>query len=95
MDTAGLTLEYGGPIPWDKFVAEILEGYKPPLRARSTWYQMRYALRRVTLLTAGPDDPEPLVKSTADLTPRMISRLIESWPPELSPHTLKGLLVHV
>ncbi len=93
------------PIGWAKFVEEVLESYRPPLRAAATYRGMKHALDVVTSLVAvdgqgeplqTPDgQPVPLVDSTADLTPRMIAQIIRTRPPELSPQTVRALLRYV
>jgi len=70
-------------IPFDQFTAEILRLYDPPHRATATRRQMRYVFEQVAALE---------VKTTADLTPVLVARFIESRPPGQSPRTLQSYL---
>ena len=73
------------------FVRELLESYKPPLKAHATYRQMEHAMRQVTELAAIDDQgepvrdadgrPVPLVILTSDLTPRMLARLLSTRAP--------------
>ena len=60
---------FTGPIPWQKFTAEILELYTPPLRAKGTLKKMRFVLELVTALG---------VKSTEELTVPLIAKFVQS-----------------
>jgi len=71
-------------IGWTAYKKEFLSLYTPRLRAKSTRKGIEYTLRILDSLG---------VQSTADLTVPLIARLVESRPPEHSPHTLKGLLL--
>src|SRR5271157_6271763 len=70
-------------IPFDQFTAEILRLYDPPHRATATRRQMRYVLEQVAAVE---------VKTTADLTPALVARFVESRPPGQSPRTLHSVL---
>jgi len=70
-------------IPFDRFSAELLRLYDPPHRAAATRRQMRSVLEQVAALE---------VKTTADLTPALVARFIETRPPGQSPRTLQTLL---
>jgi integrase len=90
------------PIAWRRFVEEFLSGYKPPLRAASTYRQMKHAMDLLSDLVAVDDGgapllgddgaPAKLVASTADLTPKMLARILATRPPDHSPHTVRALL---
>jgi len=71
------------PIPFDRFITEVLRLYDPPHRAAATRRQMRYVLEQVAHLG---------IKTTADLTPALIARFIEARPPGQSPRTLQSYL---
>ncbi len=71
-------------IPWSQLKGELLSLYGPRFRAPSTRKGIEHTLRIIDSLG---------VQSTADLTVPLIARLIESRPPEHSPHTTKGLLL--
>lgn len=76
------------PIPFDQFRTELLKLYLPPMRAQATYRGMRRSLD-VFAEVLGPG------ATTAHLTPDFIARLIASRPPELSPYTIKALLVNL
>ena len=67
------------PMPWKDFVAEVLNLYRPGLRAPSTLKKMRRSLAMVNIAT------------TADLTTDVIANLITSHP-NWSPNTAWGIL---
>src|SRR5208337_3391992 len=71
------------PIPFPEFRDEVLRLYDPPHRATATRRQIRYVLEQVAALQ---------VKTTADLTPVLVARFVESRPPGQSPRTLQTLL---
>jgi len=71
-----------GPVPWERFTAELLELYAPPLRAKATATGMRYALGLVSALG---------VESTADLTTSLVARFIASRPTTESPNRTYSL----
>ncbi len=71
------------PIPFPEFRDEVLRLYTAPHRAAATRRQMKKVLDLVAALE---------VKSTADLTPCLVARFIESRPPGQSPRTLQTLL---
>jgi integrase len=76
------------PIPFVQLRSEFLSLYEPPLRAKTTRRGMRHMLDVVgSVLGAGA--------TTADLTPSFVARLIATRPPELSPHSVRSLLVKV
>jgi integrase len=77
-----------GPIPLDRFGDELLKLYVPPLRAKNTFLKMRQAMEIVEAV-AGPG------ATTADLTPALIARFIESRPDGESPRTTHTLLAYV
>jgi integrase len=79
------------PIPWDRFVLSLLADYQPPLRSAAALRQMTHAMGRVSCLIA-PDRPGPLVRTTEDMKPIVLARLIQSCPPRSSPHTVRALL---
>ena len=93
------------PIPWSRFVKELLKSYEPPLRALATQRGMKHALDQVTALAALDDEgnpilteagrPAPLVKTTADLNAEMLARLIRAQPATNSPNTVRSLLRYV
>ena len=70
-------------IPFDRFRDEILRLYDPPHRATATRRQVAQVLREIGGLE---------VKTTADLTPALVARYVESRPPGQSPRTLHGML---
>jgi integrase len=78
------------PIPWAQFRRELLEEYKPPLRAAATWYKMKRAFDVLEAINA--DDGSPMVSTTADLTKRLIARYVTSRPPAESANTTISLL---
>ena len=71
------------PIPFPEFRDEVLRLYDPPHRATATRRQIRYVLEQVAALQ---------VKTTADLTPALVARFVESRPPGQSPRTLHSVL---
>ena len=77
-----------GPIPFDRFVAELLPLYEPPLRPKTTHDKLRFTLRIVAELL-GPGT------TTAGLNPTLIARFIEARPPGESPHTTKALVANI
>ncbi|MGO9114310.1 MAG: hypothetical protein ACLP9L_34270, partial [Thermoguttaceae bacterium] len=70
-------------IPFDRFRDEILRLYDPPHRATATRRQVAQVMREVIALE---------VKTTADLTPTLVARFVESRPPGQSPRTLHTML---
>ncbi|MGO9108579.1 MAG: tyrosine-type recombinase/integrase [Thermoguttaceae bacterium] len=70
-------------IPFDRFRDELLRLYDPPHRATVTRRQVAQVLREVGALE---------VKTTADLTPALVARYVESRPPGQSPRTLHAML---
>lgn len=58
------------PLSFPDFQAKLLQLYRPPLRARATFYGMRRVLQEFAAL--------PGVESTADLTTVNVARYIES-----------------
>lgn len=73
------------PIPFARFMSEVLELYQPPLRAKNTFIRMRQVLRLTAELLG-------LDATTLDLTPALIARFVGSRPPGESPNTTIGLL---
>jgi integrase len=71
------------PIAWEQFTAELLALYEPPLRAAATRRQMKHYLELAA--AAG-------VKTTADLTPAAIARVIACRPPGEAPRTTAAVL---
>jgi integrase len=71
------------PIAWPDFVLELEELYKPPQRAPGTWCKLRQVLGHVAELGA---------TTTADLTPALVARFVQSRPPNQSPETTRSLL---
>jgi len=71
------------PIPFPDFRDEILRLYQPPHRAAATRRQVAQVMREIAALD---------VKTTADLTPALVARYVESRPPGQSPRTLHGML---
>ena len=71
-------------ISWSRFRAELLESYAPPLRAVATYRMMKHAVEVLEALEAVDDQGEPLltpdgqplpmVRTTADLNPRLLAR---------------------
>jgi integrase len=75
-------------IPFSRFRTELLNLYVAPLRAKRTLDKVRHVLDQVARLI-GPD------ATTADLTPQLIGRFIQSQPATNSPHTTLGLLRNI
>ena len=75
-----------GPIPWDRFRAELLALYDPRLRSPATRRGIVHALGVLESLG---------VTSTADLTVTLIGRIVTTRDPKLSPNTVIGLLRYV
>ena len=73
------------PIPMARFRDEVLTLYTPPLRARNTFIKMRQTLAIACELT-GPG------ATTAELTPALIARFIQSRPPDQSNNSTLSLL---
>ena len=74
------------PIPFTQFKDEVLKLYEPPLRAKATWKRMRTILELVGSLLGES-------ATTADLTPALIQKLIESRPQGESTYTTNSYLV--
>lgn len=73
-----------GAVPFETFVPLLLEQYGPSLRSLSTLRSMKHAV--AVLRELG-------VTSTAELGDiRLITRVVASCDPALSPNTVKGLL---
>lgn len=69
-------------IPWPRFRSEVLSLYTPPLARKTTYWKIQQTLRLIEALG---------VKTTADLTPDLVSRFLRSnasWKPA----TVKGHL---
>jgi integrase len=73
-------------VPWEKFRAELLEQYGPALRAKGTLRSMQHAVRILEGLG---------VQTTADLDCRLLTRLVTSADPSLSPNSVRSLLRRV
>ncbi len=73
------------PLPFGDFRAELLELYRPPLRAKKTHAKMAEALG----IAAGLLGP---AGTTAGLTPGLIARFVAGRPEGSSPHTTDSLL---
>jgi hypothetical protein len=71
------------PIDWGTFSAEILELYKPSMRAPATATAMRLALASL---------PPLGVQTTADLDIGLIARFVDGQPSGLSPSTVRSRL---
>jgi integrase len=71
------------PIPFPEFRDEVLRLYDPPHRATATRRQVAQVMREISALE---------VKTTADLTPALVARYVESRPPGQSPRTLHSVL---
>jgi integrase len=76
------------PIPFDALRVEFLTLSEPPLRAKSTRRGMRHMLD-VVAEVLGPG------ATTADLTPSFVARVISTRPADMSPHSVRSLLVKV
>jgi integrase len=75
------------PVPWERFELELFEQYGPSLRAKGTLRRIQHAARVLRELG---------VTSPADLGDvRLITRLVATRDPALSPNTVKGLLQRV
>ncbi len=78
-------VEAAGPVAWPLFSEEFLSLYRPPLRAKATLAGMRQVMDIVAeLLGEGG--------TTADLTPTLIVRFIQSRPATESAFTTKQML---
>ena len=73
-------------VPWEKFKAEILKLYQPPMRAAKTLGGLKHALRHVDAMG---------VAFTSDLTPALIADLVAGQVPTKSANTIHGLLRYV
>ena len=77
-----------GPIKFDRFIAELLKIYEPPLRSKRTGEKLRYVLELLSGLL-GPEG------TTAGLSLDLVARFVKSRPAAESPHTTHGLLANV
>jgi integrase len=75
------------PIPFEAFAAELLALYAPPHRAKNTWLKMRQVLEILRSLIS----PEG---TTAELTPTLMARLVESRPEGEATRTTHALLAY-
>jgi len=75
------------PIGLDRFRAEVLALYGPPLRAKATHDKMRHVLDLVASM--------PGAETTADLTTATVARFLAARPPGEAPHTTYGLLSYL
>jgi integrase len=73
-------------VPWEKFRAELLEQYGPALRSKSTRRSMVHAMSVLESLG---------VTTTADLDCRLLTRLVTTRDPALSPNSVRNLLRRV
>jgi integrase len=73
------------PIPFARFVQELLALYTPPLRARPTLTRMTHTMKNIGELI-GPDG------TTADFTPTLVGRLIASRPEGEASRTTHTIL---
>lgn len=73
------------PVPFARFMEEVLEGYRPPMRAKATFIKMRQVLAIVAELL-GPDG------TTDQLTMQLVARFIASRPPAESNNSTLSLL---
>jgi hypothetical protein len=72
-----------GSVPWERFELELMEQYAPALRAKATRRCVQHAVRVLRELG---------VEQTGDLNVRLITKLVTTRDPNLSPNTVKGLL---
>jgi integrase len=72
-----------GPIPFDRFRAELDDLYRPPLRSASSRAKMAQVLGLVAALG---------VESTDQLTPALVARFVASRPAGESANTTAGYL---
>lgn len=81
------------PIAWAEFKAQILPGFEPPLVSRQHGLKVKRCLGELEALDLA-DDGEPTrhIETTADLSPKLVSRLVASRPPCESPYTLRDRL---
>ena len=70
-------------IPWDRYVEEVLELYRPPLRAPATHAQMKHCLELAGSIR--DEAGELMLRTTGDLSVRVIARLVATRPAELFP----------
>lgn len=83
MSSASLVDPFGtiAPIPWADFRGRVLELYRPPLRARTTYYSV---VRSLDLLEqVGP------LESTADLNMSTIAKFVVSRKGKENPNTTR------
>lgn len=73
------------PIPLARFRDEVLELYRPPLRAKGTFIKIRQVLDLVVAL-AGPG------ATTAELAPDLVARFVQARPEGESPNSTISLL---
>jgi integrase len=83
-----------GPIPWEKFKAEIRAGWPgPPHCSKSHAGMIDRTIRAMEALDlAGDGAPPRAIATTADLTLGLVAKLLEGRPPGESAHTTKGYL---
>lgn len=74
-------------IPFDAFRREVLDLYRPPLRAKLTHLKMRQVLDLCV-------DPVGL-SSPAELTPAAVARFVAAVAPGRAPRTVRGLLSYL
>jgi integrase len=90
IDPNDLILDRITPVPWDQFVAGLMESYAPGLVAKGTRRTMAYVIDRISELRDGAG--EPLLETTVDLKPLVIARFLASRPADESPHTKRTYL---
>ncbi len=73
------------PIPFEAFAIQALALYEPPARSKAAWYKARQVLSELT--GAGG-------RTTADLTPELITRWIAAHPGR-SAETVRGMLGYI
>lgn len=87
-EPAGEQLVTFRPIPFARFQAELLELYKPPLRAKGTYRMMRAVLETAGGLL-GAD------ATTEHLTPSLVARFIAACAGNENPNTTYGKLSYL
>lgn len=74
----------GRAVPWEQFEPELMEQYGPALRSKSTKRYMEHAVRVLR--------GEMCVSYVHDLDVRLLTRLVNSRDPKLSPNSVRSLL---
>lgn len=95
-DTAGLAdllKLLPRPQHWPKFRALIMPAFQPPLVSRQYGVKVKRFLGELETLNLADDgEPPRHIETTADLGPRLVSRLVQSRPAGESPYTLRDRL---